>query len=123
MIGADTSFIIDFFKGETNAAAWMKKNYELLCLCENVVYEFLCGNLKESEKESFLGFVSQFDVFAFDRNAVLKSSEIYRKTKKKGKQIAHPDAMIAGIYTANGVKKIVTRNPKHFRNIISVESY
>lgn len=120
MIGADTSFIIDFFQGEKNAVDWMEKNKESLCLCENVVYEFLCGNLKEDEKNLFLAFVSQFEVFSFDRNAAFTSSKIYRKSKIKGKFVAHPDAMIAGTYASHGIKKIVTKNIKHFNEMTGI---
>ncbi|MFB6246231.1 MAG: type II toxin-antitoxin system VapC family toxin [Candidatus Pacearchaeota archaeon] len=117
MIGADTSFLVDFFKGDKDAVDFMDKNKENLCICDNVVYEFLCGNLKESEIDTFLGFVSQFKVFSFNRDAAVLSSKIFRGSKRKGVSVAHPDVMIAGIYLANNVDKIVTRNKKHFENI------
>lgn len=122
MIGADTSFLIDFLGGEKNAVEWMDKHKMTLHLCENVVYEFLCGNLTEEEKETFLGFTSQFPVFSFNRSAALKSAEIHRKAKDKGNQVPHPDAMIAGTYAAHQVDKIVTRNPDHFKNIAAVKT-
>ena len=124
MIGADTTFLIDFFKGIPSAVNYMKKNKELLCLCEPVVYEFLCGNLTPEEVDTFLGFVLQFPVFAFDQNAALKASSIFREGKKLGKTISHPDAIIAGCYLANQVSRIVTRNAQHFSTIpISFEMY
>lgn len=117
MIGADTSFLIDFLKGEEDAVKRMKKHQDVLHLCENVVYEFLCGNLREEEREVFLAFVSQFPVFSFDREAALRSSKIFRRGKEIGKPIPHPDAMIAGIYAAHEVDKIITRNPEHFKGV------
>lgn len=117
MIGADTTFLIDFLKGKGDAVEWMEKHKNILYLCENVIYEFLCGDLTEQERETFLGFVSQFQVFSFDRDAALKSSKIFRKRKEKGESIPHPDAMIAGTYTAHEVHKIVTDNPEHFKGI------
>ncbi|MBI4153238.1 type II toxin-antitoxin system VapC family toxin [Candidatus Woesearchaeota archaeon] len=124
MIGADTSFLVDFLKGEQHAVDWMTKNADVLCLSENVVYELLCGNLTESQNDQFLAFISQFPVFSFNRNAAIKSSKMYREMKQKGKTIAHPDAMIAGTYLANSVNRIVTRNLKHFENLpIHVVTY
>lgn len=125
MIGADTSFLVDFFKGDSKAVKFMEKNKENIYLCENVVYEFLCGNLNENEVEKFLGFVSQFNVFSFDRDSAISSSKIFRDSKRRGISIAHPDVMIAGSYLANNVDKIVTRNKKHFENIngLKVLSY
>lgn len=124
MIGADATFLIDFLRGEAKAVEWMAKNYDVLCLSENVVYEFLCGNLTESEIDRFFAFVSQFPVFSFNRNAAIKSSMMYREMKQKGKTVAHPDAMIAGTYLANSVNRIVTRNRKHFENLpIRVMTY
>jgi len=125
MIGADTSFLIDFFKGDDKAVSWMKVKNDLLCVNETVIYEFLCGNLKEKEKDLFLAFVSQFPVFTFDRNASIKSSSIYRDCKSKGKRISHPDAIVAGTYVANNVNKIITRNKKHFDVMkeVHIETY
>ncbi len=120
MIGTDTSFLIDFLRGEKNAVEWMDKHKENLYLCENVVYEFLCGDLTEEERETFLGFVSQFPVFGFDRSAALKSAEVHREAKDKGVQVPHPDAMIAGTYAAHQVDKIVTGDPEHFEKITTV---
>lgn len=125
MIGADTSFLIDFLNGEEESVEWMEEHKNILYLCENVVYEFLCGNLSEKEKETFLGFVSQFPVLRFDRDAALKAAEIFRKGKEEGQSVPHPDAMISGTYAAHGIEKIVTRNPTHFEKIdtITVAEY
>ena len=120
MIGLDTSFIIDFFKGGKNEENWMRENQDQVFICESVVYEFLCGDLSSNEVESFLAFVSQIQVFSFNRTAALKSAEIYRKAKKLGKTVSHPDVIIAGTYLANGVNSLITKNSKHFKNITSI---
>ncbi len=117
MIGADTSFLIDFLAGDEDAAGWMEEHRNVLHLCENVVYEFLCGDLSEDERETFLGFAAQFPVLAFDRDAALEASKIFRAGKDRGVSIPHPDAMIAGIYVGHGVEKLVTRNPDHFADV------
>lgn len=121
MIGADTSFLIDFFRGEERAEKFMEEHKEVIHLCENVVYEFLSGNLTTEEKEKFLGFVDQFPVHSFDRESALESSEIFRAGKRDGITVPHPDAMIAGSYRTHSVEKIVTRNTDHFKNIEDLE--
>ncbi len=83
MIGADTSFLIDFLDEKEEALKFMKENKEQIKICEPVIFEFLCGNLTEEEKETFLAFISRFETFNLDRNATLKSSEIYREGKKQ----------------------------------------
>jgi predicted nucleic acid-binding protein len=120
MIGADTSFLIDFLNDQQNAVEWMDEHKNVLYLCENVIYEFLCGNLSEQEQETFLGFASQFPVLSFDRDAALRSAKIFRKGKDTGNSIPHPDAAIAGTYAAHEIEKIVTRNPDHFDTIDTI---
>lgn len=117
MIGLDTSFLIDFFKGEKSAVDWMLKNKDFICVSELVVYEFLCGNLNASQEQIFLGFVSQIPSLKFGRNASIESSKLFRSSKKSGQEIPHPDAMIAGSYLANNVDSIVTKNIKHSSGI------
>ncbi|MFB6283381.1 MAG: type II toxin-antitoxin system VapC family toxin [Halobacteria archaeon] len=121
MIGADTSFLIDFFNGDEEAITLMDKHKDVLYLCENVVYEFLCGNLTRDERKTFLGFVNQFPVFGFDRESSLAAAELHRKSRKEGRQVPHPDGMIAGTYIAHGIGELITGNPGQFREIKDLE--
>lgn len=121
MIGLDTSFLIDFFHGEKNAISWMDQYKDVVCLNENVVYEFLCGNLSDKNKDIFLSFVSQIPVFSFDRNASIKCSDVYRACKRKGETVSHPDVLIGGTYLVNNVDNVVTRNEKDFRKITGLK--
>jgi len=121
MIGVDTSFLIDFFNGEEDAVNWMEENKDVVYISENVVYEFLCGNLDNGEIEKFLGFVSHFPIISFDRDSAIRSSEILRNQKRNGTRISHPDTMIAGSYLGHEIGKIVTRNPGDFENIQGLE--
>lgn len=121
MIGVDTSILVDFFQGKENIVNWFSENKDMIYVSELVVYEFLCGNLTSLQKEQFLGFISQIPTLKFDRNSTIKSSEIFRNCKKNGREIHHPDAMIAGNYLANNINKIVTNNIKHFQNIEEIK--
>jgi predicted nucleic acid-binding protein len=125
MIGVDTSLLIDFFDGDEDAVEWVESNKDLIFLSENVVYEFLCGDMSDEEVRTFLGFISHFEVLPFDRDASLKASKIYRAQKEKGKPVPHPDTMIAGCYLGHEIEKIATRNAEDFRKIdeVEVENY
>jgi len=124
-IGADTSFLIDFFKGNEDAISFMRKNAKLLRVSELVIYEFLCGNLKKSEQEIFFDAMQSFTSVNFNREAAVLASEFFRNAKKKGKTIGHQDCMISGSYLASGIRIIVTKNTEHFKHLneISVVSY
>ena len=117
MIGLDTSFLIDFFNGEEKSVLWMTKYKELVCLNEQVIYEFLCGKLNSNQIDKFLSFVSQLPIFSFNRIASLRSAEIYRFCKRRGLTVPHPDTMIAGTYISNNVSRIVTKNVRDFKKI------
>jgi tRNA(fMet)-specific endonuclease VapC len=116
-IGADTSLLIDFFKGKENAVDFVRKNAGVLVVAELVVYEFLCGNFTDKEQNVFLGAMQSFPTSNTDRNAVLLASRIFRSAKRSGTPVGHQDALIAASYLAVGIRQIATKNTKHFRNI------
>jgi predicted nucleic acid-binding protein len=121
-IGADTTFLIDFFKGEKKAVEFMKLNSHLIRVSELVIYEFLCGKLGQREKRLFLEAIEHFGCIPFNHDAALLASEIFRNQKKTGKTIGHQDCMIAGSYLSHGVFNIVTRNKKHFEKITKINA-
>ncbi len=121
MIGADTIFLIDFFKGDAEAVKFMRKNSGLLRISEMVIYEFLCGNLNNKEIELFFEAVQSFSTIVFNREAAVISSNLFRKAKKSGKTTGHADCMIAGSYLAHGIQKIVSRNIDPFKSINEIE--
>lgn len=113
-IGADTTLLIDFFRGEKNAIRFMEQHAPYLIVSELVVYEFLCGKLSPRDRSRFLQAMQSFPSAPVDREAVVAASKVYREGRKKGKPIGHQDALIAGSYKACGIEKIATRNAKHF---------
>ena len=117
IVGADTTFLIDFFKGEEPAVEFMRKYARVLRVSELVIYEFLCGNLSSDDQALFFDAIQSFSAVAFNREAAVHASELYRKGKSSGKTINHQDCMIAGSYLAHGVSHIVTRNKQHFHNM------
>ncbi len=120
-IGIDTSFLIDFFQGESEAVEFMKNNLFTLRINELIVYEFLCGNLSSNDENLFLKAIQSIPSLEFKRESSLFSSKFFRDGRKSGKTLGHQDCMIAGCYFSHGVSKIVTRNVKHFSNIKEIE--
>jgi len=121
LIGANTTLLIDFFKGEEHAVKFMREHSTVLVISELVIYEFLCGNLTQKEEHIFLGAMQSFPSVTVDREVATAASKLFRNGKKKGKPVGHQDALIAGSYLAAGVTEIVTRNVQHFSNIPDVK--
>ena len=117
IVGADTTFLIDFFKGEVLAVEFMRKYARVLRVSELVIYEFLCGNLSSKDQALFFDAIQSFTTVIFNREAAIHASELYRKGKSSGRTINHQDCMVAGSYLAHGISYIVTRNKQHFRNM------
>ncbi len=114
MIGADTSFIIDFLKGEEKAVRFMKENSRHIRINELVIYEFLCGNLDQKNLKVFFEFIQMFSHNPFNRESAVLAGELFRDARKRGKTIGHADCMIAGSYLSNGISRIASRNVNHF---------
>ncbi len=109
MIALDTSFLIDHFRGEEGTRALLEQE-DALCICEPVVFEFLCGNLSGREEGLFLRFASQLQTVTFERRGAREAARIFRAGKRKGKPVGSFDALIAGTLLAAGVKRIATRD-------------
>lgn len=114
MIGLDTSFLIDYFRRDPGARQLIEQE-DAFCVSELVVFEFLCGNLSDSAENAFLAFVSQLESFPVTREAARLSAKLHRGAKRKGMAIGAADALIAGTLLAHGVKRVATRNAKHFK--------
>lgn len=108
-IGADTSLLIDFFKGDKGAVAFMRVNRNRMMLSEMVMYEFLCGL---EDPSWIIEACAGLHKVPFDMAAAQKAAEVYRKSLAKGKRASHQDAMVAGSYIAAGISKIATRDTK-----------
>ena len=50
-----------------------------------------------------------------------KAAEIYDSLDSKGLRIDDNDVLICGIMLTNGIKKILTKNVKHFEKIKEIE--
>ena len=130
MIGLDTSSIIDFFRGDVSLKSLLDNIDEPLVVNQIVYLEAMFGfdlsNKKHKEEEEFYD-----DLFGslvnleLDSSASKKSASIFWELKKQGEIIEAFDCTIVGIYLANGVNRIITKNVKHFNKIkgLKVMSY
>ncbi len=121
-VGADTTFLIDFFKGVPEAVGFMRANARHLRVSELVVYEFLCGNLSPDQQKRFFDAMQSFPSLGFGREAAVIAGRLYRNAWEKGLVVGHQDSMIAGSYLSGGVQMIVTRNVKHFSSLEEIET-
>ena len=129
MICLDSSFLIDYLKGRTQAKeALHTHQQEGLCITELAIFETAAGYFYHMGKHkqdkpflTFIDFVSEFDILPMMNLFALDAAAYRAKLMPKGKPVETNDCLIAGIMHANGVKKILTKNKKHFSKIPGIE--
>jgi predicted nucleic acid-binding protein len=119
MIGIDSSAIIDFFKGDMALKRLLEDLDELLVINQVSYLEVMFGlnfdkEEHQMEERFYDNLFSSLINLQLDNNACKKASKILWQLKTKGNLIELFDCAIAGIYLANGVDKIITKNVKHF---------
>ncbi len=126
----ETSFVIDFLKGENDAVSKMRS-----IIYENIAYEIaaptifeLWGGLEimensEKEREKIVSLIEGLIVYPLDNESAKVAGRIDGELVKKGQKIDTEDCMIAGIALTNN-QKILTRD-QHFKRIgrVKIESY
>jgi len=128
MIGLDTTAVIDLFRGDPGMKKFLEKNKEPLATSMLNYLEIHFGIDPEVDQEE-ADYYEQFfhDTYFLDLTgqACRRASALHWSLRKKGKPIGKFDCVIAACLLENGVKKILTRNKKHFQHIdgIQVISY
>lgn len=122
MIGFDTTTLIDFFNENKDLKRLLDSLDDSFCTTMINYQEIIFGiDIKDNEyTEEIKFYESLFNniiIMVHDKTSCNKSSEVYWNLAKKGNMIDKFDCMIAGIFLANGVNKIITRNVKHFEKI------
>ncbi len=124
---ADTTFLIDFLRGEERARNRMEKlDFHCIFTTEINVFELATGAHLTKENASLhlqkLSILfTKMTVLSLDRKSSLKAGEIAGKLLKEGKTIPETDCLIAGIALANGIKEIITADSAHFSRIPEVK--
>ena len=100
MIILDTSFLIDFFRGEEGTQAIIRTDVATTAITYHEIFSGIKHRKAKKEGEFFRRFFSRIRILDFDLNAALSS----------GKAVNALDVLIAGIAIANGADKIATRD-------------
>ena len=88
-IGIDTSFLIDFLKGNKAAVLLMQKYQNNVVISNLVIYEFLCGNLSIEQLKKFYQFISNFWLLDNDLATCITASSIYKKCRENGNIVCY----------------------------------
>jgi tRNA(fMet)-specific endonuclease VapC len=130
MIGIDSSALIDLAKNNKNIQELLSNIDDKIVSTLINYFEIVVGIDMENQKHIqqkiyFDELFNSITLFHLDKSSSEISSNIYWKLKKSGNMLDKFDCMTAGIFLANGVNKIITRNVKHFEKIpgLKVLSY
>lgn len=128
MICLDSSFIIDFLKNDKSAVKIYERYAdEEFYISEISLFEVATGFLfaeyknQKSDFNGFVDFVSSLNILSTFNLHSLEAARINASLILKGKTIEPNDCIIAGTMIANNVKKIITKNKKHFSQIKEIE--
>jgi len=127
----DTATCIDYLNGNKNLKKVLLKQEDLIHITAISIYEINIGLERTKRKISenrykqlykiWLEFISGMEIFALGFKEAKKAAEIYDILESKGLRIDDNDVLIAGIMISNGIKKIITKNVKHFKRIQNIE--
>lgn len=108
MVLVDTSVFIDFFHGITNHKTKQLKEIilseENIAICGLVYHEVLQGIKSDKDYKVIKSILDEFILIPFPESYYLKTSELYRKLRKKGVTIRKSiDVMISVLCIENNI--------------------
>ena len=122
MIGLDTTAIIDLFRGEPAIKRFLERSKEPLAT--NIInhlevhFGIEPSNPKHQKEAAYYDeFFRSTYFFTLTREASRRACELHWQLKKRGTPISKLDSIIAACFLENGVRKILTRNARHFTHI------
>lgn len=125
IICLDSTFIIDFLRGKKEAfSAYEKLKNEKLFITEISIFEIFDGIFtKKSKKEfdKFFEFSEHVEIIPAKSMFALDAAKFRHDLRKKGMIIDDMDLLIVGMMFNFGIKKIVTKNKKHFSKFDGIE--
>ena len=131
MIIIDTSACIDYLNGNEQLKKLISDQENLIHITSVTVYEINIGlektRRKISEKrykelnKTWLEFISGMEIFSLGNKEAERAAKIYDLLESEGLRIDDNDILIAGTMLTNGIKKIITKNVKHFERIKDIE--
>ncbi len=131
MIILDTSACIDYLNGNKQLKKLISDQENLIHITSISVYEINIGlektRRKISEKrykelyKSWLEFINGMKILSLGFEEAEKAAKIFDILESEGLRIDDNDILIAGIMLTNGIKKIITKNVRHFERIRELE--
>lgn len=131
MILLDTTTCIDYLNGHKELKKVIENQEDLIHITSITVYEMNIGFVQTKRKISeqrykqlykpWLEFISSMEIFPLGYKEAERAAEIFDFLDSQGQRIDDNDILIAGIMLTNGIKKILTKNVKHFERIIGLE--
>ena len=131
MVCFDTSFVIDFLRGDKKAVSMVedfKEKDEFMSLAAPSLIELISsaqlGIKRNQEKDKISRFISSITVLSLDKDSAFLAGELEGDLIMAGEQIGNSNVMIGVIAKSNG-ESLITRNVKHFSKIqrLKVISY
>jgi len=123
MVCFDTSFAIDFLRGDKTAVLIVTdfdKKGEIMSIASPTLIELVSsaqlGVRREEEKDKIRRFVSSVNVLPLDEGSAFLAGEIEGDLVMSGEKIGDTDVMIGAIAKNNG-EGLITRNKNHFSKI------
>jgi predicted nucleic acid-binding protein len=133
MILADTNILVDILRKNPQTLNFIQALGPVpIVTSEITVMELVFGitgnkfyvdkpKLKQKRLSEIRDLLAKFTILPFDHKAAYKTAEIMGQLKLEGKIIEFRDGMIGGIAVANGLKKMLTYNTRHFHRIPEIE--
>jgi tRNA(fMet)-specific endonuclease VapC len=120
---ADTSVLIEFFRG-TPEASFIAEAYEegKVCIPTIVRYELLCGVKATKHREQRLRFLEECHTFDLTPAIADNAAKIYTTLRARGQTFEHEDILIAATAIAHDLP-VATLNLRHFRAVDRLQLY
>ena len=108
----DTDVLVDFFRGYSEAAAFVNTHHDRIILSSIVVAELYAGVKGDREQAALQDFISLFHVVPVDTE-IGKTGGLYRRDYGKSHGVGLADAILAATAVAENAE-LKTLNTKHY---------
>ena len=108
----DTDVLVDFLRGRTEAASFLRERTEALLLCSVTVAELFAGVREGRERTALNALLGAFEILPVDR-AVAERGGLYRREFGRSHGTGLADALVAAASESIGAR-LVTLNARHF---------
>jgi predicted nucleic acid-binding protein len=108
----DTDVIVDFFRGNSKAAAFINTRSDRIVLSSIVVAELYAGVKGDAEQQTLEDFVSLFRIVPVDAE-IAKTGGLYKRNYGKSHGVGLADAILAATAEAEDAE-LKTLNTKHY---------